>query len=65
MNPQQLEQYSTLIGETYAAGFAAKNRLRIAQSVHDNLFHDFTPQEAAADRMAALRGHPGVFPVPG
>jgi len=31
MDPQQFEQYSTLIGETFAADLAAKNRLRIFQ----------------------------------
>ena len=64
MNPQQLEQYSTLIGETFAAGLAAKNRLRIFQYVHNTITHDFTPEEAAADRLAVLGSHTDSFPPP-
>ncbi len=64
MNPEQLEQYSTLVGNTFAAGLAAKNRLRIFQYVHNTITHDFTPEAAAADRTAVLRSHEDSFPAP-
>jgi hypothetical protein len=62
MSPQQLDSYSTLIGETYAAGLAAKNRLRIAEWVHNKVLREMTPQQAAADKSAAMQGHPDRFP---
>ncbi len=62
MSPQQLDTYSTLIGETYAAGIAAKNRLRIAEWVHDGLIQQRSPQQAAANKSAVMRGHPNQFP---
>jgi hypothetical protein len=58
------EQYSTLIGETYAADLAAKNRLRIFQWIHNTVLRDLTPEAAAADRPAALQSHPDRFPSP-
>jgi hypothetical protein len=64
MKPQQLEEYSTLIGQTFAAGRMAKNRLRIfAFNVSELLNH--LPAETSLERKNdALRTHPDQFQPP-
>ena len=60
MNPQQMEIYSTLIGETYAAALAAKNRLRATEYANQSV--QMTRQQWASARSATLHSHPDQFP---
>ena len=62
MDRQQMEAYSTLIGETYAASLAAKNRLRAADMVNNSVLSEMTQQQAGAARSAEMQGHPDQFP---
>ena len=62
MNPQQMETYSTLIGETYAAALEAKNRLRAREYTNQFVLTEMTRQQAAAARSAAMLSHPNRFP---
>lgn len=61
MDRNQLESYSTLIGETYAAALAAKNRLRSASYSSEAVLREMTQKQRAAARSAVMQDHPDRF----
>jgi len=65
MLPKQLEEYSTLIGLSFAAGRMAKNRLRIFALNVGELLNNLPDASFAERKNEALRTHPDQFDQPG
>jgi hypothetical protein len=65
MNDQELDEYSHLLAQSFAASLSAKQRLRVYETVNCRLLNDFdTAVAIEKDRQAVLLSHPDHFPIP-
>jgi hypothetical protein len=65
MDVKQLDDYSTLLAQSFAAAYYAKQRLREYESINNAVLKGLTNrEEIARNRLALLRGHPDNFPSP-
>jgi hypothetical protein len=65
MDVKQLDDYSTLLAQSFAAAYYAKQRLREYESTNNAVLKGLTTrEEITRNRLALLRGHPDNFPPP-
>lgn len=65
MDSKQLDDYSTLLAQSFAAAYYAKQRLRFYEYTNNAILKGLTTQEERdRNRLASMLAHPDDFPPP-